>query len=259
MKLTEKEFKDYLKLTFSSLFARRMPIVVFGCPGTHDQQFFASNIPLIDMELYEPKTLYYIHKVILKHEDFVNDLFELFPILKTSVVLMDTRPFMAFLNKQKTYEGIELIKNQENELYLTATIGDSPVIKSPIVGTLISEHQAFMYRDLFDSGVVTSEEPFVCDIIDETFTHDDICPVPTITVYNKSFNTCRELLKGKVPVQEGMSFVALKEFMKNSKTTGDFLTCTSGAINKAAKVSFRFVSDFVIVESVQPAARWYCN
>lgn len=259
MKLTEKEFKDYLKLTFSSLFARRMPIVVFGCPGTTDNQFFASNITLEEIELYEPKTMYYIHKVSLKHKDFLSDFLETFPLLKDSVIIMDTRPFMAFLNKQKSYAGLKLIKTTDNQLILEILPeGGIPAI-SPIVGQVISEHHAFMYRDLFESGKVTSEEPHVRDIVNDSFILKDLCPLPLLTIYNRSFSSLQHVWKATAPVQEGMSFVALKEFTKNYKDPEQILYCLSGAINRAAKLEFMFRSNFVIVESVQPAARWFCN
>lgn len=259
MKLKEQEFKDYLKLTFSSLFARRMPIVVFGCPGTSDNQFFASNLTLEEIELYEPKTMYYIHKVSLKHEDFISDLFETFPILKDSVIIMDTRPFMAFLNKQKTWEGLELIKTPDNKLILQVVPEKGIPIISPIVGQVISEHHAFMYRDLFESGKVDSEEPYVCDIVNDSFILNEICPLPLLIIYNRSLSSLKDVLKTTAPVQEGMSFVALKEFTKNYPEPEQLLHCISGAKNRAAKLEFVFKSNFVIVESVQPAARWYCN
>ena len=60
---TDKDYDANLKLLFSSLFARKMPYVIFAHANEDDAMIF-TNISLDDIMLYEPSTDQYIHTVI---------------------------------------------------------------------------------------------------------------------------------------------------------------------------------------------------
>ena len=94
MKNDDKTFLNKLKLYFATLFARSMPKIVFGASGLQDNQALFSNIDLADAELYSPDPKFYIHLVTFKDTDFVDDLFEIFPLLKDAIVLLQSDKFL---------------------------------------------------------------------------------------------------------------------------------------------------------------------
>lgn len=260
MRLSDVDFKKRMKLFFSSLFSRKMPFVVFGCPDYKDNQLLYSNLPLDVVELYEPKAEYYLHKVTIHDSDFIADLYERFPLLQQGVVLLNMRDFLGLANKAKGLEQLCLVSrkdgNNVNIWLQLLGITDHP-LQEVLVGMIISVFQANLYNDLFSSGRVLVDDPYEQPLTQNDIINSETCPVTYLSIYDHGFESYQPIRASRATVQEGSSFICFKEYLKNSKEPDYTFKLRSGTNDRAAKLEFEFVSNDVSIISVQPAGRWY--
>lgn len=233
---------EKLKLLFSSLFARKMNYAVFRKGGG---SILFTNISMDEALLYEPNVEQYIHSVTIKDEAFSEWLYNEFPLLKDSNCLLDVRAFMTGVNKIKNGE-IMLLEDSGT----ISLIGDEQQYEC---GTTVTDDTVNIYWSIF-TGMNSGFEW-------KTFRQMDPSEVTgNLTVMDVRLNDSDGMISNtfKVYMSQGNDLPHMGEFAKKYKEPIylELVTCTN---NKAIKVKYQMMSDFVDVESVCPAMYWFPN
>ena len=249
MKNEPKLFLQKLKLYFSTLFARSMTKAIFGAPDLKDNEILFTNIDLIEAELYTPDPEYFIHRVTLKDDDFVEDLFEVFPLLKNGIVLLYTDKFFSAINKNTgDLCDIKLV-NKESKVLLSAKLDEATVETE--CGEIISSYQATRYLDIMQSGSINKSTSVSTKLNNRISLEDKL----TILDLGKLFNdldgdyTCALL--------NNQSTISVKEFIKKANVTNYTHSVMSVREGDAARLNVWFSCPLVDVVSVQPAVVWF--
>ena len=242
----EKEFIKQLKLLFSSLFSRAMTKVVIGCPGLKNNEFIFSNIKLEEIQMYEPDPAYFIHKVEVLEEQFIEDLFEVFPFMKDTCCLLYTDKFLSTIGKHVgKLSEIQIFMNSENIDLCITTENKTPLVVT--CATIISEHDALQYKRVFDSGLI---DP-TCSIsqnIAESINSKDEYSVIDLNFFKDRICKFVHPLKGYVSLKEFPQKAVLLDYTYNAFITND---------KKSLRVNTVFKSPSVNVTSVQPSMIWF--
>lgn len=245
----KKEFINKTKLIFSSLFARNMPHVIIGCPKVSDTTFIASNIPVEEMEIYEPTADYYIHKCDITDIEYYSILVTKFPVLKENVVYINTAKFLSSFNKfVKDLDLTEMVL-KNNEVILRC------MEQEFVIGNLISEFTSNLYYNTWEFGLVKCESPFE-KVLDEQHLNTDN---PT---FLEVLDHCPEYVGGevkkiKIIITAGKNTISLKEFYKKANLLSYDVHLKVGVENRAIKIQCSVDTPLVNVVSVQPAIRYY--
>lgn len=244
-----KPFLQKLKLYFSTVFSRTMTRAIFGTPNLGDNQILFSNITLQEAELYSPDPEYFIHLVTIKDTEFLEDLFEQFPLFKQGIVLLYVDKFFSGLNKNTgSLSDIKLF-NKNNKIFLSVLI--DRVSEEYECGEIISEYQAMRYYDVFNSGVINRSTAAMSPLENKIADTDKL----TILDLGKLFNdfsgtyTCALL--------NNRSTIAIKNFVKNSKVGLYTHTVLATREKDAVRLNILFSCPIIEVVSTQPAVVWF--
>lgn len=249
MKYEPKLFLQKLKLYFATLFARSMPRAVFGVPDLQDNQVLFSNIKLEEAELYTPDPQYFIHLVTVKDTEFVDDLFEQFPLLKQGIVLLYTDKFFSGINKNEgELKDIKLF-NRDNKVFLSSI--KNRVSVEYECGEIISSYQASRYFDIFKSGSINRNTSSSVTLKDRIAVENKITVLDLGQLFD-DFNgeyTCALL--------NNQSTIAVNDFLKNSKIDNYTHTVLTVREKDAARLNIWFSCPVIEVVSTQPAVVWF--
>lgn len=244
--LEEKDFLKKLKLMFATIFARSMPKIIVGCPELADNVFIYSNVPLEDMEYFEPDANYYFHKVEILDTEFLETLISKFTIFKTATFMLYADKFLAALGKHVgsldtislTADNIDILitVHQKDESELTVKCGE-----------IISAYTASRYNQVFDEYKVDPITSKKYDILDDL---QKGTPISIIELpLNDHMVKCALLNNG--------SGVSIKEFPSKADLFEYSYCAITSASGKTLRVNIFFASPIVRVTSVQPATVWF--
>ena len=246
-----KYFKDRIKLIFSSLFARNMSYAIFGIPGLQDNQILFTNVSPDQIEIYESEPNYFFHLVTLKEDHFCRLLFELYPVLKTHVVILYTREFMSCVNKSlKDLEQSKITLSGQDFIFSCNAFSNT-------CGLLTSEYTADHYYRIYQSGIPDGEEPYktslTVDQVDaKTITYIDIC--------DRDTGSLHPIKKSRCMLLQGKNLFSTKEYLVKSKELDNYkITLTAAGQSRALKVMITMECPSVSVISVQPGMRYYTH
>lgn len=240
--------KDKLKLIFSSLFARKMPYVIFNHTEDLKDTLLFTNIPIESAIMYEKDADHYIHLVILRDEEFLNWFYDAFKIFRTVQHILDARKFLAALNKEKhVYENVKVsVKN--NEIILSGQTGTH--VCGLIVDQDIVEAYTNMYRQA--SGVLEWKE-------NKDLTEEELSQAFTITdveVCDDNIYNTKSISKYRVALLPGSDTISTKEVAKITSAPCCVKLLTQ-LNNEALRVKYIYNSDIIYVESICPALLWF--
>ena len=246
-----KYFKDRIKLIFSSLFARNMSYAIFGIPGLQDNQILFTNVSPDQIEIYESEPNYFFHLVTLKEDRFCRLLFELYPVLKTHVVILYTREFMSCVNKSlKDLEQSKITLSGQDFIFSCNEFSNA-------CGLLTSEYTADHYYRIYQSGIPDGEEPYktslTVDQVDaKTITYIDIC--------DRDTGSLHPIKKSRCMLLQGKNLFSTKEYLVKSKELDNYkITLTAAGQSRALRVMITMECPSVSVISVQPGMRYYTH
>ena len=249
MKHDPKIFLQKLKLYFTTLFARTMPKAIFGTPDLKDNQILFSNIDLEEAELYTPDPEYFIHLVSLKDEDFVNDLYEQFPLLKKAIVLLFMDQFFAAVNKHDgELKQIQLIHKDDTVIVLVCTNGS---MHGVTCGKVISSYQASRYLDIFKSGTIDKETSVSVPLTNKISLDDKLTVLDLGKLFNDSNDTYTCALLNN------QSTISVKEFLKKAEIKNFTHAVLSIRQGSSVKLNIWFSCPVLDVISTQPAVVWF--
>lgn len=232
---------DQAKLLFSSLFGRQMSMLIVG-GDEKDNVFYMSNIPLEEIDMYEQDATKYVHKLTIYSTEIMDALFELCPLFKDHVLLIDTKAFLGALNKEAKNEyHFEITKT--NKVILTTAE------KYYEVGDMISAFIASMYVSLFDQSEITQDDHWEKELKREELVDDR---PNIIDIYNNKNNE----MHSKAILTPCKNIVCLKEYLSKSKCT-DWLMHIKAYGEKSIKIECVFDTTHIKVQSVQPTIRYY--
>lgn len=243
-----KEFVTKTKWIFSSLFARNMPHVIIGCPKVPDTTFIASNIPIEEMEIYEPTADYYIHKCDITDIEYYSLLVSKFPVLKDNVIYLNTAKFLSAFNK--------FVKDLDiTEMLL---VNDKIVLKCLdqefVIGDLISEFTSNLYYNTWESGLVKGEQPYIKILQEADMNLDN----PTFfNVMDHCPEYTGKIEPIKIIITAGRNTISVKEYFKKTNMLEYGVELKVGVENRAIKIQCSVKTPLVNVISVQPAIRYY--
>lgn len=251
---TEKQFKDKFKLLFSSLFARRMQHVICGCPQFKDPyQLLFTNISIEEAEVYEPNVEQFIHMIVIKDEEFFNDLCEIFDIFKTAVFVLDTQKFLVAFNKTKSsLDNLKLKVDHDNNVVFEEH--DKKTINSTVCGRVISASLASDYFNIYVSGKIFIENE-KCRWFEMAIEEPSEFKIDKYTALDIKSNTAPDTIITKAFLIDGMSTVSTKEFMKKTNDVNMSFICEQ--LPNAIKLNAFIDCPLVSVHSVQPAMLWW--
>lgn len=244
--MAKNTFVETTKLIFSSLFSRKMPYVVIGCPTINDDMFF-TNISIETIGVYYNDTESFIHKVELTDTNFKADFLHQFPLLVDHIVYLDIRKFLMSMNKFKGDKynfGLVL----DNNIVSVVTYDENKKNVSKMeCGQLISESEALDYLHVYESGLVPHEGS-ISHRIDESVLVDDNYNIIRLNV--------SEDKKNNILLLTGKGIIAVKEFPKKAKLE-DWSLELVYEDKQTTRLNAIFTSTLVDVISVQPSMIWY--
>lgn len=243
-----KYFLEQLKLVFSSLFARQMTYVIFGCPKLQDNELLFSNVDSVAIEVYENDPEFYFHKVTIHDQRFLDLLYQQYPILKSHVICMDAKAFMSAVNKStKSLIESKLSLAEQDLLFECQEI-------SVPCGQMISEFTANHYYDIFLSGLPDGEDPYVIQLqLDQI----DPSKITYLDINDHGGQMIREIFHSRCMLLQGKNIISTKEYIQKSKISEYTLQLTAGGTKQALKVSMYFHNELLSVVSSQPGIRYY--
>nr|DAG42854.1 MAG TPA: hypothetical protein [Bacteriophage sp.] len=243
-----KYFLEQLKLVFSSLFARQMAYVIFGCPKLKDNELLFSNVDAVAIEIYENDPEFYFHKVTIHDQRFLDLLYQQYPILKSHVICMDAKAFMSAVNKStKSLIESKLSLAEQDLLFECQEI-------SVPCGQMISEFTANHYYDIFLSGLPDGEDPYTIQLqLDQI----DPTKITYLDIENHGGQIIHEILHSRCMLLQGKNIISTKEYIPKSKISEYTLQLTAGGTKQALKVSVMFCNKLLSVVSSQPGIRYY--
>ena len=243
-----KYFLEQLKLVFSSLFARQMTYVIFGCPKLQDNEWIFSNVDSTAIEIYENDPEFYFHKVTIHDQRFLDLLYQQYPILKSHVLCMNIKTFMSAVNK-----SVKSFTESKMSLAGQELLFECQEISVPC-GQMISEFTANHYYDVFLSGLPDGEDPYVVQLqLDQI----DPSRITYLDINNHSGDVIQEVLHSRCMLLQGKNIISTKEYIPKSKITTYTLQLTAGGTKQALKVSMYFHNERLSVVSSQPRIRYY--
>ena len=203
-----KYFLEQLKLVFSSLFARQMAYVIFGCPKLKDNELLFSNVDAVAIEIYENDTEFYFHKVTIHDQRFLDLLYQQYPILKSHVICMDAKAFMSAVNKStKSLIESKLSLAEQDLLFECQDI-------SVPCGQMISEFTANHYYDIFLSGLPDGEDPYTIQLqLDQI----DPTKITYLDIENHGGQIIHEIFHSRCMLLQGKNIISTKEYIPKSK------------------------------------------
>ena len=243
-----KYFLEQLKLVFSSLFARQMTYVIFGCPKLQDNELLFSNVDTVGIEIYENDPEFYFHKVTIHDQRFLDLLYQQYPILKTHVICLDVKAFMSCANKSiKVITESKLSLSEQELLFECQEI-------STTCGRMISEFTANHYYDIFLSGLPDGEDPYTIQLqLDQI----DPTKITYLDIENHGGQIIHEIFHSRCMLLQGKNIISTKEYIPKSKISEYTLQLTAGGTKQALKVSVMFCNKLLSVVSSQPGIRYY--
>ena len=243
-----KYFLEQLKLVFSSLFARQMAYVIFGCPKLNDNELLFSNVDAVAIEIYENDPEFYFHKVTIHDQRFLDLLYQQYPILKSHVICMDAKAFMSAVNKStKSLIESKLSLSEQDLLFECQEI-------SVPCGQMISEFTANHYYDIFLSGLPDGEDPYTIQLqLDQI----DPTKITYLDIENHGGQIIHEIFHSRCMLLQGKNIISTKEYIPKSKISEYTLQLTAGGTKQALKVSVMFCNKLLSVVSSQPGIRYY--
>lgn len=246
-----KYFKERIKLIFSSLFARNMSHAVFGIPELKDNQILFTNVSPDKIEIYESEPNYFFHLVTLKEDRFCNLLFNLYPVLKTHIVILNVREFMSCINKSiNKLEQSKITLSGQDFIFSCEEL-------STVCGLLTSEYIADHYYQIYQGGIPEGDEPYhtnlTVDQIDpKAITYLDIC--------DKDTGSLQKIMKSRCMLLQGKNLFSTKEYLVKSKELDNYkITLTAAGQSRALRVMVTLDCPSVSVISVQPGIRYYAH
>ncbi len=243
-----KYFLEQLKLVFSSLFARQMAYVIFGCPKLNDNELLFSNVDAVAIEIYENDPEFYFHKVTIHDQRFLDLLYQQYQILKSHVICMDAKAFMSAVNKStKSLIESKLSLSEQDLLFECQEI-------SVPCGQMISEFTANHYYDIFLSGLPDGEDPYTIQLqLDQI----DPTKITYLDIENHGGQIIHEIFHSRCMLLQGKNIISTKEYIPKSKISEYTLQLTAGGTKQALKVSVMFCNKLLSVVSSQPGIRYY--
>ena len=243
-----KYFLEQLKLVFSSLFARQMSYVIFGCPKLQDNEFIFSNVDSVAIEIYENDPEFYFHKVTIHDSRFLDLLYQQYPVLKSHVICVDIKAFMSAVNKStKSLTESKLCLDEQELLFKCQEL-------SVTCGQMISEFTANHYYDIFLSGLPEGEDPYEIRLELEQIDPNEIT---FLDIDNHSGRGILEVLHSRCMLIQGKNIISTKEYIPKSKISTYTLKLTAGGTKQALKLSASFQNEKLTVVSSQPGIRYY--
>ena len=197
-----KYFLEQLKLVFSSLFARQMAYVIFGCPKLKDNELLFSNVDAVAIEIYENDPEFYFHKVTIHDQRFLDLLYQQYPILKSHVICMDAKAFMSAVNKStKSLIESKLSLAEQDLLFECQDI-------SVPCGQMISEFTANHYYDIFLSGLPDGEDPYTIQLqLDQI----DPTKITYLDIENHGGQIIHEIFHSRCMLLQGKNIISTLE------------------------------------------------
>ena len=246
MNYSEKDFLKQFKLFFSSLFARAMTKVVVGCPGLKNNEFIFSNIGLDKIQMYEPDPKYFIHKVELLDQKFLEDLIEVFPFIKDSVCLIYTDKLLSTIGKHSGSLKNIKITTSDQVINITVNTDNNDTLEVPCA-ELISEFTASEYKRIFDQALVDESNVIERSITDDLDLAADYSIIDIKDLMNQLYCFVHPT-KGYVSIKEYPTKAVLFDYTYDARITND---------KASVKINTRFRSPMVNVTSVQPFMIWF--
>lgn len=241
-----KSNEDKFKLLFSSLFARKMNNAIFTKQQNDTEisnNIIFTNISMDEAIIYEPNTKQFIHTVKLKDMEFVKWFFESFPVLKEHNCFLDIRKFMSTYNKIKK-DKAQLVET-DGVLFMT---GDKLNVEC---GYLITDDTVALYDNILlgidkhlDWAYLKDFQP---DVMKDNLQVMEVHVEEDSDMIDKKF---------KLYLSQGEDLPHVQEFYKKYKEP-IYLKLLTLINNKALRVKYEMLSDFVDVVSVCPAMFWF--
>lgn len=249
MKLDQKTFLAKFKLYFSNLFARTMKMMLMNAEGLEDNQAIFTNISLDGAEFYIQDPTYYMHLVTFNDKDFIDDLFELFPLLHKAIILIDVSKLLTAINKHEGDITTIKMKHKDSIVFMSTVVNKQPI--DTICGDIISEYQGSRYVDIFNSSVVDETNAITKNVSSEINPTDKVSIV-TLNDIPPSTSYFR------IAVLNSQTTVSVKEIngklLSNIPYTHSIMADKKGS---ATRVNFLFNCPLVRVLSVQPSMVWF--
>ncbi len=251
-----KALKVTIKLMFSSLFARRMPYLLFEeGSGT----WYFTNVSPEELLVLVPNMTHVIHEVTFNNSEMKDSIVERFPILNRTG-LIDTRKINSLLNKSKTPDNLQIrIRPNTAILELYDTADTEGVYECEDVGVLLEPDLLAKYREhvefYLNRKQWTDDNRMATYVIDPAVMIRSGASMVTIT--NKPTDSLSAIYVVNIPIRDGLNIISANEYVKKMKCPGklDIAVCYDNG--KALKAVTRYRDDNINVTSVQLCAMWF--
>ena len=247
MKHDSKTFLTKLKLYFSTLFSRSMPKMLMGATGLEQNQALFSNMSLEEVEHYTPDPKNYMHLVTFLDNDFVSDLFEKFPLLHKSIILIYCDAMLSAVNKNEGTLNDLRLRYTGTTVYIDHIRNNT--LTSTECGAIISDYHASRYMDIFTESLIDKGVTHIVPIEDKVNCDKQVNIVNLGNISGDGFV--------RLALLAGQSTVSYKTFMSKMKCDDYAIRAMAEQTGDIVRINFWFACPFVNVISSQPSVIWF--
>ncbi len=256
MRETPKIFLNKLRNIFCRFFDRKMSYFVRDSREDRNT-FLFTNVPFETILLYDDAPHYSYHKVVVHDEEFLDDFYEVFPMLKDTDCIIDIGEFTVGLTDKmvedptKQSEDGKPVLHPELETAVLSKEGESIHLYvgenvSRTIGTLLSPQDASAYWGYFKLGLLTDPSPFICPT--EGLDMSEKYSIWTVPVGEDRMT--------KIILQPGYNIPSVAKYQKASKDTGT-ITIRLGRDGLSYLVSYDYHGALLDATGTQHDQRWY--
>ena len=260
MNYTDKEFLTIGKAIFYQLFSRKMPYVIIRHDSVYNDTFIFSNVDDKTMLLYDENPEYCFHKVVVHDKKFLEDFYARFPDLAVKTCYIRVVDFFATLSKSKDLNDAKLELDNETILMTyaeTSKLTDAKEIFKAPVGILLSELEADMYYQIWQSGIIRSDDPYIYSLDKDDFTDEE-----SKYLLLQDIGHPTEQMKAQhamVILNPGLNIPTLHSFMKAMKNQCPYVRILTGYDVNCLVQNYEYETPLLTSYGTHPAQRWFAR
>lgn len=248
-----------VKLIFSSLFARKSKYLVFGIENK-PHTWYMTNISDEEITVFKPNMTQFLSEVFFIKTEIQDLIVSMFPLLTTSIGIIDATTVCCELNKhdkQKNISSAPLVMELAEDHFTIVLKGNNEPV---VCGRLLSPEIVGRYASLLDQYINRNEPkedprelvyPINIDSFNTSIVND-------MVIYSDRLESLSPIWRVAVPLKDGFNMVSISEYVKKSKTNNRTmeLVITNNKI-KTFRTAVRYIDDNIKVITIQPAASWF--
>ena len=257
MRETPKIFLNKLRNIFCRFFDRKMTYFVRDSREERNT-FLFTNVPFETILLYDDAPHYSYHKVVVHDEEFLDDFYTIFPLLKDTDCIIDIAEFTVGLTDKmvpdlsnESPDPEKPIMHPELETAVLSKEGESVRLYvgetvSRTIGTLLIAQDVSAYWGYFKLGQLSDPNPFICPT-------NGLDMSEKYTIWTVPVGENRET---KIILYPGYNIPSVAKYQMASKDTGT-ISIRLGREGLSYLVSYDYHGALLDATGTQPGQRWY--